>query len=95
MNSHAKWLRQAAEEIAKAGHNGWGNTCLQAADEIATLTAKVAELEAKVWQLLDAQARGVVMSSDKTGTWNYMQELKAMIGWQAPADGTTAGAQHE
>lgn len=32
--SHAKWLRQAADEIAKAGHNGWGNTCLNAAEEI-------------------------------------------------------------
>lgn len=31
---HAKWLRQCAKEIAAAGHNGWGNTCLQAANAI-------------------------------------------------------------
>lgn len=31
---HAKWLRQCAKEIAAAGHNGWGNTCLQAAEAI-------------------------------------------------------------
>lgn len=42
MNPHEKLLRQCAEEIAKAGHNGWGNTCSQAADEVATLTARVA-----------------------------------------------------
>jgi len=34
MNSHSKWLREAAKEIAIAGHYGWGNTCTQAADEI-------------------------------------------------------------
>ena len=32
--THAKWLRQCAKEIADAGHAGWGNTCLQAADAI-------------------------------------------------------------
>ncbi len=33
-NIHAKWLRQAAAEISGEGYDGWGNTCLQAADEI-------------------------------------------------------------
>jgi hypothetical protein len=33
--SDEKWLRQAAEEIRKEGHYGWGNTCEQAADRIA------------------------------------------------------------
>ncbi len=31
MSDHAKWLRQAAKEIAAEGHNGWGNTCTDAA----------------------------------------------------------------
>lgn len=31
---HAKRLRQCAKEIAAAGHNGWGNTCSQAAQAI-------------------------------------------------------------
>ncbi len=37
--SDEKWLRQAAEEIRKEGHYGWGNTCEQAADRIAELEA--------------------------------------------------------
>ncbi|MEO0437906.1 MAG: hypothetical protein AAF098_13455 [Pseudomonadota bacterium] len=36
-SGHEKWLRQAAEEIREDGHNGWGNTCEQAADFIAEL----------------------------------------------------------
>lgn len=32
--AQVKWLRLAADEIATAGHNGWGNTCAQAAFEI-------------------------------------------------------------
>ena len=35
--SEEKWLRQAADEIRKEGHYGWGNTCEQAADRIAEL----------------------------------------------------------
>lgn len=38
--SDEKWLRQAAEEIRKEGHYGWGNTCEQAADRIAELEAE-------------------------------------------------------
>ena len=30
-----KLLREQANEIAKEGHNGWGNTMLQAADRLA------------------------------------------------------------
>jgi hypothetical protein len=41
MNSHAKWLRQTADEIRAEGHNGWGNTCEQAADEIKRLQAEI------------------------------------------------------
>lgn len=32
-------LRQQAKEIADAGHNGWGNTMIEAADEIEKLNA--------------------------------------------------------
>ena len=35
--SHARWLEQAAAEIAKAGHVGWGNTCLWAAEYLRSL----------------------------------------------------------
>jgi hypothetical protein len=34
LKSHAKWLRQCGNEIAKEGHNGWGNTCFHAADSM-------------------------------------------------------------
>ena len=37
--SHAKWLRQAAEEIRAEGHAGWGNTCEQAAEAYERLEA--------------------------------------------------------
>lgn len=43
MSSHAKWLREVAAEIAKEGHNGWGNTCLDAA-------ARIEELEREDWR---------------------------------------------
>lgn len=44
---HAKWLREAAEQIAKAGHNGWGNTCLDAAASIEALVAELAAERAR------------------------------------------------
>jgi hypothetical protein len=31
-------------------------------------------------RLIDADARGVIISSDRKGTWNVMQELKAELG---------------
>lgn len=34
LESHAKWLRMAADEIRRENHDGWGNTCEQAADAI-------------------------------------------------------------
>jgi len=40
---HEKWLRMAADEIRAEGHLGWGNTCEQAADAIASLTAACRE----------------------------------------------------
>lgn len=39
MSDHAQNLRQAAEEIRREGHAGWGNACEWAADEIERLTA--------------------------------------------------------
>lgn len=46
-NSHANWLRRAAEEIAKVGHYGWGNTCEDAAEHIDALEAELAALRAQ------------------------------------------------
>lgn len=42
--SEAKWLRKAAEEIAKEGHAGWGNTCTQAAECIERHHAEIADM---------------------------------------------------
>ena len=39
MSDHAQNLRQAADEIRREGHVGWGNACEWAADEIERLTA--------------------------------------------------------
>lgn len=41
-------------------------------------------------RLIEADARGVLMSSDKSGTWNVLQEIKAEIG-----DAPREGASHE
>lgn len=41
-------------------------------------------LAARVRLMLDADARGVVMSSNKDGVWNHMQELKKLVGWKSP-----------
>lgn len=38
-------LREQAAEIAKEGHNGWGNTMTAAADELSRLRARVERLE--------------------------------------------------
>ena len=54
MSSTAKWLRQAAEEIRREGHNGWGNTCEQAADDHDALRAEVERLQVA---LSDAEFR--------------------------------------
>lgn len=42
MNPNIKWLRDAADEIAKEGHAGWGNTCSQAADAFESLERELA-----------------------------------------------------
>lgn len=38
-------LRQAAEEIRRDSHAGWGNTCEMAADEVDTMQARIEALE--------------------------------------------------
>ena len=62
MSEHQKWLRQAADEIRKEGHYGWGNTCEQAADHIAELEQQLTELRvenerlARAWENLQKRA---------------------------------------
>jgi hypothetical protein len=43
-SSCAKWLRQVATEIAREGHNGWGNTCEDAARHVEKLERENAQL---------------------------------------------------
>lgn len=59
MNSHAKWLRQAATEIRAEGHNGWGNTCEQAAEEIDRLSTEGARLREALRLLGDTSDPGL------------------------------------
>lgn len=63
MSDHAQNLRQAADEIRREGHAGWGNTCEWAADELERLTAERNALRddnAKLngWMEEEAQAAG-------------------------------------
>ncbi len=50
------YLRKAADEIARAGHNGWGNTCTLAADEIERLTERLATLERAAGKIVETEA---------------------------------------
>jgi hypothetical protein len=45
MNAHEKWLRTVAERLYKSCDYQNSNTCEEAADEIARLSARVVELE--------------------------------------------------
>jgi len=56
-DEYAKRLRQAADEIAKAGHYGWGNTCTFAADHIERLTAELEALRDEAEHYDDLIAR--------------------------------------
>ena len=56
-DEYAKRLRQAADEIAKAGHYGWGNTCVFAADHIERLTAELKDLRDEAEHYDDLIAR--------------------------------------
>jgi hypothetical protein len=47
-------LRQQAAEIASAGHNGWGNTMTEAADELARKDAEIAAANAEIDELVRA-----------------------------------------
>ena len=51
LEAQSKFLRKAAAEIAAAGHAGWGNTCLQAAEALDTHHAEIAEAvkDARRW----------------------------------------------
>jgi hypothetical protein len=51
--STEKWLLEMATEIAKEGHCGWANTCQQAADDFAALTAERDQWERRAGQYMD------------------------------------------
>jgi hypothetical protein len=61
--SEAKWLRKAAEEIAKEGHAGWGNTCTQAAECIERHHATIAGM-AKRLEAAERDARATKRSAE-------------------------------
>ena len=64
VNSHIKWLRQAAKEIASEGHNGWGNTCTEAADEIDRLSTIESIEKGTAKALLDALKEVETLSTE-------------------------------
>jgi hypothetical protein len=82
MNSHEKWLRQAAEEIAAEGHAGWGNTCEQAADQIAELQAEVERLNTREleWKVLlrDLHVEMAARFCCVTYMWRWRRDRRAV-----------------
>jgi hypothetical protein len=50
-----KRLREAADEIARAGHNGWGNTCMEAADALERLSQQAEPVDYVALQKLGWQ----------------------------------------
>lgn len=45
-------LREAAREIAREGHNGWGNTCTDAADALEASLAREERLKSALTDLI-------------------------------------------
>jgi hypothetical protein len=75
LEAQSKFLRKAAAEIAAAGHAGWGNTCLQAAEALDTHHAEIAEaLKDKVrmdWLCSD-EVHWIEIQSNPRGDYVYV-----------------------
>ncbi len=69
MNEHAKWLREAAEQIRSEGHAGWGNTCEWAADEIDRLTRERDVLSQDAHRYRFLACKGVPPHSHRWSRW--------------------------
>jgi hypothetical protein len=73
-------LRTAAAQIAAAGHNGWGNLCTAAADEL--------ECVPEVWSVvhkLDGDITGVYATEDAA--------QRACRGWERVEKQPLAGVK--
>jgi len=82
-NSHANWLRRVADEIAKAGHYGWGNTCEDAAEHIDALEAELAALRERAGRAR-VVAAGYKADAER---WRYIRRKLCLTG---NGDGTCA-----
>ena len=64
-------LRQAAEEIRRKNHNGWGNACEQAADALANalddLAAERARADAAVAEAAEAWRQVHLLKAETSG----------------------------
>lgn len=78
--SEAKWLRKAAEEIAKEGHAGWGNTCTQAAECIERHHATIADM-AKRLEAAERDSKRLDWIEDRAHAldWDPRQPMKRVI----------------
>lgn len=68
--NHAEALRKAAAEIRTEGHNGWGNTCEWAADEIASSQAEIERLKAALSKV----------ANEVFGLSAFEAELRSVMG---------------
>jgi hypothetical protein len=73
--STEKWLLEMATEIAKEGHCGWANTCQQAADDFAALTADLAEAR----QVLEAIADHSFCDVTKRQAREFLARIDAAL----------------
>ncbi len=67
--TQAKWLRQCADEIAKEGHAGWGNTCLHAAEAIERHSREPREQLAEALAQLNIARLLLANEANRGGTW--------------------------
>ena len=79
-DSHANWLRRAADEIAKAGHYGWGNTCEDAAEHIDALEAELAALH------IENDTLRAELESAHAAQRHAEKELSQYMAWYAMAE---------
>jgi hypothetical protein len=105
LEAEAKWLRKAAAEIANAGHTGWGNTCLQAAEciernapALADMAKRLeaAERDAERYQRLrdaDPDSGAPYIARERQDSWgNWKTEWLGGLNADLTIDATQEGA---
>ena len=77
--SIADQMRQAANQIACAGHNGWGNTLRDGANEIDALRASIATAYGYLWHINDKQGMPVAMYPPERAAYEARKVLRDLL----------------